>query len=462
MRSGPGGVASSCGMARPVSDDGAPPPSPSPSPSPDFGAGARWAGAGRGRRGIALGVGAVAVVAVVLLAVQLVSGNRSHPSPRAAAGSTADPLSIVRKGAQLIDQGGEDVQLRGVNRSGTEYRCRQADDAGFITDDGTGGRRLADADGIGAELRRWTTADGQPVVNVVRIPLNEDCWLGINGVDPRFGGSRYQAFIAREVRAITRAGIYPIIDLHWSGPGTDRADQQDVAPNADHSVTLWSQVARTFKDNPAVMFDLFNEPRIDCGTAACRDYPTYVAQVWGCYRDGCTYTYRPEDAVAGRSGSFRVAGTQQLVDAIRATGARNVIQIEGLGHGNALDNWIRYRPKDPLDQLVAQIHTYPSSGRSATDSTKLDVDLAQGRLSTRYPIVVGEFAEATCPGAASTGFAERTMTWADQHGYGYLAWAWDAGQGTGCDRYALVTSDRTGRPTAAGLIVLAHLRTRFG
>jgi hypothetical protein len=32
-------------------------------------------------------------------------------------------------------------------------------------------------------------------MNVVRIPLNEDCWLGINGVNPAYGGYNYQKAI---------------------------------------------------------------------------------------------------------------------------------------------------------------------------------------------------------------------------------------------------------------------------
>ena len=30
-------------------------------------------------------------------------------------------------------------------------------------------------------------------INAVRVPLNEDCWLGINGVKPQYGGAPYRA-----------------------------------------------------------------------------------------------------------------------------------------------------------------------------------------------------------------------------------------------------------------------------
>jgi endoglucanase len=36
-------------------------------------------------------------------------------------------------------------------------------------------------------------------------------------------------------------------------------------PDMDHSVTFWQDVANTFKNNTAVIFDLFNEPYPDSG-----------------------------------------------------------------------------------------------------------------------------------------------------------------------------------------------------
>lgn len=67
-------------------------------------------------------------------------------------------------GARLVDAHGRLLLLRGVNFSGAQYEC---------LDD----RRVwdvpADARAL-AGLRRWR-------VNAVRLPLNEDCWLGING-----------------------------------------------------------------------------------------------------------------------------------------------------------------------------------------------------------------------------------------------------------------------------------------
>ena len=97
-------------------------------------------------------------------------------------------------------------------------------------------------------------------INSVRIPLNEDCWLGINGVLPQYSGANYQSAIARYVTLLLENGLYPILDLHWSAAGNQLATGQAAMPDQDHSPTFWSQVAGVFKDNLGVAFELFNEP----------------------------------------------------------------------------------------------------------------------------------------------------------------------------------------------------------
>ena len=70
-------------------------------------------------------------------------------------------------GNQLQDGSNKAVQLRGVNYSGTEYACIQ----GWGTIDGPSD------DAMVAAIASWH-------VSVVHIGLNEDCILGINGVNP--------------------------------------------------------------------------------------------------------------------------------------------------------------------------------------------------------------------------------------------------------------------------------------
>ncbi len=65
-------------------------------------------------------------------------------------------------------------------------------------------------------------------VNTVRVPLNEDCWLGINGVKSAFSGARYRTAIDSYVQRLRGAGIFTILDLHWSAPGAPSTFGQGI------------------------------------------------------------------------------------------------------------------------------------------------------------------------------------------------------------------------------------------
>ena len=71
------------------------------------------------------------------------------------------------------------MRLLGVNRSGTEYHC--------VSRAAASSTGPSDAASIGA-MKSWH-------INAVRVPLNESCWLGINGIAPELGGAAYRAAI---------------------------------------------------------------------------------------------------------------------------------------------------------------------------------------------------------------------------------------------------------------------------
>ena len=109
-------------------------------------------------------------------------------------------------------------------------------------------------------------------VNTVRIPLNQDCWLGEDGL-PAFGhASGYRAAVRRWVSILHRAGLAVILDLHWSGPAGVVADGQRAMAD-DRSDDFWSSVARTFKKDRSMIFDVFNEPYSRYGDKGTRLRP---------------------------------------------------------------------------------------------------------------------------------------------------------------------------------------------
>src|SRR5205809_4100614 len=149
----------------------------------------------RVRRYIAL-VGAGALVGVALAVCA------GPPISAQAAG-----LSVRIVGNHFVDGSGRTVRILGVNRSGSEYACM----ANWAIFDGP-----SDTASIGA-MASWN-------IDAVRVPLNEDCWLGINGAPAALSGANYRNAIAGYVSRLHDAGMYAIVDLHWNEPGTLTAE----------------------------------------------------------------------------------------------------------------------------------------------------------------------------------------------------------------------------------------------
>ncbi len=335
------------------------------------------------------------------------------PGAAQAASAGGPAMTGLRvQGNRIVNGAGQPVRLLGVNRSGSEYACAQ----GWGIFEGP-----TDAAAIQA-MTSWG-------ITAVRVPLNESCWLGINGVPAAYGGPNYQNAIRDYVARLNAAGLAVILDLHWSAPGAQRALEQQPMPNRDHSVEFWRQVATTFKGHSSVVFDLFNEPIPDNN----RD----TAEAWRCWRDGGT--------CAGLN--YQAAGMQELVNAVRDTGATNVIMLGGVQYAARLSRWLEHKPNDPTGNLAAAWHVYNFSW--CADQACWDGEVAP--VAQRVPLVMGEMGQNDC----ATWFVERQMAWLDARGASYLGWTWntwDCGGGP-----ALIT-DYTGTPTTLGRAFRDHFR----
>ncbi len=314
------------------------------------------------------------------------------------------------QGNQILNGDGQPVVLKGVNRSGTEYACVQG--WGFF--DGP-----SDLNSI--------LAMKSLNINSVRVPLNEDCWLGINGVPSQYSGANYQQAIVNYVNLLTENGLAAVVELHWSAPGTQQATGQQPMPDMDHSSTFWQSVASTFQSNSAVIFDLFNEPYPDGN----RD----SVAAWTCLRDGGTCS----------GVSYTAAGMQTLVDSVRSTGATNLIMVPGVQYTNTLSQWLAYKPTDSLNNLAASWHGY--NFNICTTTSCWDQQLAS--VNQQIPLVAGEIGENDC---AHT-YIDSFMNWADSNNIGYLAWTWDT---WGCNSISLI-SNYDGTPTNYGIGFKNHL-----
>jgi endoglucanase len=332
-------------------------------------------------------------------------GERQHPA-----------RTVAVSGRHLVDGQGRTLRLLGVNRSGAEYECVAVGYTPTHLFDGPAGPASIEA------MTRWH-------INAVRVPLNEDCWLGINGALPQFGGAHYRHLVHGYVHRLHRAGLDVVLDLHVAAPGHQTSREILPMPDAGHAPRFWKSVSRSFRSDHRVLFDLYNEPH-DVS--------------WNCWRNGCRVP------AGGSYPAYRSAGMQQLVDAIRSTGVDQPIMVGGLQWSNDLSGWWAHRPHDPADQLVASEHNYgtlaPCPGACRRAITQV------GR---HVPVVVGELGETDCAHA----YVDRWMRFADRHGLSYLGWTWNATKPGGwtCAGGPSLIKNWSGDPTAYGVGLRHHL-----
>jgi hypothetical protein len=348
---------------------------------------------------------------VVVTAANRYGSTAATSAQTAAVGATGQASGLHVVGNLLEDASGKVVHLHGVNRSGTEYACIQ--DWGIF--DGPN-----DSTSIAA-MATWN-------VNIVRVPLNEDCWLGINGVDPAYSGAAYRQAIVDYVNLLHSHGMYAELSLIWAAPGTYQATYQSGSPDEDHSPAMWSSLAATFKNDPGVILAPWGETVVDAD----------------CFLNGgvCETTYGPNDA------PYDTAGMQQAVDVMRQAGYTGVIAVPGIDYANDLSQWLSHEPSDPLHQLIAEAHVY---GKNTCDTTQC-FDTNYAPVAAKVPLVFGETGETYDASDCGSSYISTFLTWADAHGVGYEAWTWDSWGDCG-----VLIADYGGTPYSAwGAWVKSH------
>ena len=353
--------------------------------SPDAGHAVTWSGACAGAGNTA--------------SVSMTGGDQDCAAAFAPSGGPlTGPVQPAVLGNQLIDsRTNKPWAPHGASVPSLEYACVQgwAPNANFTQ---AGAQAMA----------AWG-------MDVVRFPLNQDCWLGTDGAPTSGSGSAedYRARVAQWVGWAHEAGMVVIFDLHWSAPpgyyGIDQLSMTD-----SQSKTFWQQVAAAYQGDPSVMFELFNEPY------------EWSGLTWTCWANGgcelpvANQSWGWAPSSADGSATFAVTGMKELVAAVRDAGAKQPVIVNGLNYANDLSGWLANAPDDA--QIVAGWHAYKDQGCAAAcrDSTIAAV-------AARVPVLITEFGYE--PGEPA--YFGQVMDWADARGIGYLPWAWWWNAGTG-------------------------------
>ena len=327
----------------------------------------------------------------------------------------AEPKRVVWtvSGARLLRNGVPDT-VHGVNRPSCEWNpeCVRVSREDF------------------QRMRDWGA-------RAVRIPLDQDFMLP--------GAARYRADYRERIRAIVRTTAdvgfdAVILDLHWSDRGdlaNPRPAQQRMADS--NSLAFWRMVADDFKGDGRVMFELYNEPH-DVS--------------WDVWLDGGAL---PE--VRHRDGTvdpaFVAVGMQQMYDAVRSTGARNVVVAGGLDWAYDLSGVPTHRLRGY--NVAYATHPYPFESKLPATW-----DRSFGDLSATDLVIATEFGDnrAQCTPEYSAQFVD----YARRHGLSWTAWAWfapgDAPSEERLCRFPSVIARWDGTPTPQGAVVKAALGGR--
>lgn len=375
-------------------------------------------------------------VGVVLLSGSALYAQLRAPGAEQAAVDTGAAQPVVSGNRLLDERTGRTFVPRGVNWSSFEYACAQ-------------GWGLSGLDTLVAEDPAAAQAEAIAGwgANIVRLPLNQDCWLGTRGapVSDQYEERTvegYRAAVRSFVSALNEAGIVVVLDLH-SRKRIGQSEFGNLAMPDSESLAFWTSVATDYRDNPSVLFDAFNEPYSRYNAS---DTALLFDLTWKCWRDGgCQAPVEDDRSASAGQVTYPVQGMAALVDTIRATGATQPILLGGLDYANDLAHWLDFAPDD--DQLVAAFHSYDF--KACADEACWDDVL--GPLADHVPVLTSELGAEDPAG----GYVERYLAWADEHHLGALFWVWADHP---ADPMALV-SDERGRPTAYGRTVRGWLRT---
>lgn len=301
--------------------------------------------------------------------------------------------TLHTSGNHLVTTSGHVVTLLGMNRSSMEYSCG-------------GDGHWASSDF--AALKAWH-------INMVRIPLSSNAWLGVEGKGHEGNPCpSYQQTVASIVANASANGLYVELTLAYVDPcstvvtnvlgaGYDFVDEQTGRD-------FWTSINAQYANNNYVIYDMLSEPH---------------NLTWSQWRNGGTIT---QVADAHRAAcTFQADGMQNLSAYVRSIAPYRPISISGNAWAGDVQQIPTYAVTTP--DVFYGVHIYPGTDTNSQSNWQNWF----GNTMDAYPVVANEFGEYDC----GSSFVSPLMSYIAQHGAGMVAWAMNTGS---CSRPSLIGS----------------------
>jgi hypothetical protein len=356
-------------------------------------------GRGFGWRGLVAGsalVLAAAIAGTAAAPAAAIAGTAAAPAARAGVGAAgagatcgkvAGPFRV--SGTLVLDAGAKPFVSYGITVPGL-----QGPDWLNYT--------VMDLEKINAIADHWCA-------NTVRLQLDQDDLLARDGTV----NQGYLAAIQDEVSLAERDRLVVVLndETNLSPPP---AQYLERGPTQD-TETFWKILTKLYGNDPQVIFDLFNEPRM---------YYTGMsqAQEWQLWLNGGLY-----------KGVFYGFGMAQLAGYVRTTlGARNLFWIEGPNYSDSFAGMVQQHALLHVSGVVYSLH-HPAGQPGVT---AWNDDFGYLVANGIAPVVDGEWTNYEPPPTA-TPMPQPTSCWSNAPSAVPQFLQWLAGNSIGLNAYQL-------------------------